>query len=146
MNIECLSTLSHTFLVTYKCFHYFTLIICSFYIYHLTIYFWTGTGKIDNRMMSSEMCHFVLLQVNRAHYIFIVTVSEEATFLKAFRHITDQYLCNDRAESFAERDNEARSEAEGRTRARMGTLPRCDLVREIAVLNKNKVGRRARSD
>ena len=27
------------------------------------------------------------------------------------------------------------------TRTRMGTLPRCDLVCEIAVLNKNKMGR-----
>ena len=54
--------------------------------------------------------------------------------------------CNVRVESFAERDNEARSEAGGRTRMRMGTLPRRDLVREIAVLNKNKVGRGAWSD
>ena len=53
------------------------------------------------------------------------------------------WRCNVCAESFAERDDEARSEAEGRTRTRMGTLPRRDLVREIAVLNKNKMGREA---
>ena len=65
---------------------------------------------------------------------------------RVFGQKADNTYCNVRAESFAERDDEARSEAEGRTRARMGTLPRCDLVREIVVLNKNKMGHGARID
>ena len=49
-------------------------------------------------------------------------------------------LCNVHAKSFAEWDDEAQSEEEGRTRTRMGTLPRHDLVCKIAVLNKNEMG------
>ena len=45
-----------------------------------------------------------------------------------------------------EQDNKAWSEVEGRARMRMETLPRHDLVREIAVLNKNKMGRRVTSE
>ena len=48
--------------------------------------------------------------------------------------------CNVRAESFAEQDDEAQSKEEGKTRTRMRTVPRCDLVCEIAVLSKNKIG------
>ena len=54
-------------------------------------------------------------------------------------------MCKVRAESFTEQDDKAWSEEEGRTRTRMRTLPRCDLVHKIVVLNKNKMGRGARS-
>ena len=79
------------------------------------------------------------------HILLAVTRLGKQSMILSFT-LLDKHNCNVRAESFAERDDEARSEAEGETRARMGTLPRCDLVREIAVLNKNKMGRGARSD
>ena len=54
--------------------------------------------------------------------------------------------CNVHAESFVEWDDKVWSKKEGRTRTGMRTLPRHDLVREIAVLNKNKIRHRTRSD